>query len=168
MAGDESIITRAIMGLIQGRSEADLLVGIVSAGTPRDDAGLVLQEARKRVQLAADWNRDEQLGLAIRRLNLILKLALPDPDDPFKAEEVDLAIAIRAQVELNKLLRLHEVPRGDAGDPDEGGSDRADEISRARAHLADLFDVPDDYPLSEIARMAAEKLRACDGNDPAG
>lgn len=154
----DQAVEAAVLVLIRGQDDGAALAAIIRHGVAQDDAGLVLVEAKKRLQLAADYHRDEQLGLAIRRLNRLIELNL-------REDEGDHGVALRAQVELNKLLRLHEVTTGATGDPEEA-TDRVDELSRARAHLMPLFGgVPDDYPLSELARMAAEKLRTGDGGD---
>lgn len=157
-------VQEAVLCLVGGLAEEAVLAKVVKAGAPPDDAGLVLKEARALVQITADYNRDEQLGLAIRRLNRLIELNVETHDDFSKP---DHAVALRAQVELNKLLRLHEVNAGATGEAEEGdGAGRADEVSKTRAHLSPLFeDLPADYPLSELARMAAEKLRMGDGGD---
>ena len=169
---NEQSILKAVVGLVRGVSNEELEALIVKGGTPRDDAGMVLDEARKRIQLAADYNRDEHLGLAIKRLTRIIELSLPgDPDDPKLEDlvETDLSVAIRSEIELNKLLKLHEVQSGNAGgDEDTPATDRADELGLVRKHLAPMFDVADDYPVSELARMAAERIRVDGGEDPAG
>lgn len=164
---DQAILAAA-MALVRGEDQDAVMARIVRMGVTLDDAGLVLVEARKRIQLAADFHRDEQLGLAIRRLNMLIERNMGEEGSAsdFLGNH---AVALRAQIELNKLLRLHEVGTGATGDPDEA-TDRVDELSRARGHLAPLFaGVPHDYPLSELARMAAEKVRtAYVGEDEAG
>jgi hypothetical protein len=63
---------------------------------PKDDADMVLAESKKRLQIAADYHRDQQLGLAISRLNRLIELNLLE-------DEGDHGVALRAQVELNQL-----------------------------------------------------------------
>ena len=156
----EKAISSSVLGLVRGLTTESLIELIVTFGITRDDAGLVLEEAKKRVQLAADFNRDEQYGLAINRYNRLIELNLPEEDDESTG---DLSIALRAQIELSKLLRLHEMPKGSTGDPDAPGTDKGDELERVRAHLGGILDeFPDDYPVSELARIAADRLRAAD------
>lgn len=153
----DAAVISAVVTLVGGGTEREAIATILQAGVTQDDAGLVLIEARKRIQLAADYHRDEQLGLAIMRLNRLIELNL-------EADLGDHGVTLRAQIELNKLLRLHEVNTGAAGGEPDEATDRADELGRARAHLAPLFaGTPDDYPLSELARMAAEKVRTAHG-----
>lgn len=150
----------AVLALVRGLAEEAVVAQLVQAGTPKDDAGLVVKEARNRIQLTADYNRDEELGKSIRRLERLIEANI---DSEFASSKT---IALQAQRELNKLLRLHEASAGATGEAEEGdGAGRADELSRTRAHLAGVLDAPDDYPLSELARMAAEKLRTADGGD---
>jgi hypothetical protein len=165
---NQDAIDSAVLLLVRGAADSAIVARLVRGGIVADDAGLVIVEARKLIQLSAHYNRDEQLGLAIRRLNRLVELNLEgdsgqaDDDDPGRQ---DHAVALRAQVELNKLLRLHEVNTGGTGEPEESdGADRVDLITTVRDHLAPLFpSVPDDYPVSELARMAAERVRMADG-----
>jgi len=153
-------IDMAVLALVRGATDSAIAAELVSAGTPRDDAGLVLTEARKRVQLTADYNRDEQLGLAICRLTKIVEANIDN-----KISEAQ-SVALRAQNELNKLLRLHEVRNGVTGEPQEDDSaERITDLSKVREHLAPLFNVPEDYPAPELARMAAERIRMADGGE---
>lgn len=165
----EAAISSSILGLVRGLSDEQLIAQVMRHKIPRDDAGMIIADAKKRIQLTADFNRNEQLGLAIKRLNRILELSMPSGeqgDELHDEIKSDLPVAIRAQVELNKLLKLHEVPAGNSGDPDEPGSDRGDELERVRAHLSGVLDeVPDDYPVSELARIAADRVRAAHAGD---
>ena len=169
----EPAILEAVVLLVRGANDDAIAAKLQRGGTPRDDAGIVIAEAKKRIQLTAHYNRDEQLGLAIRRLGRLVELNLDRPADDDGEEsplerilQQDHGVALRAQVELNKLLRLHEVYSGDSGEPEDGeGSERIDELASVREHLGPLFpDVPDDYPISELARMAANEVaRTADG-----
>jgi len=154
-SGWDAAISAGVLALVQGRTAEDALAEIMRAGVPADDAGIVLKECRKRIQIAAEYNREEQLGLAISRLTLVVEKTIVDPET--------LNLALQAQKELNKLLRLHEVPAGGASVEDDDGADRSDELARVREHLAGVIDAPADYPPSELARMAAEKIRAAHG-----
>lgn len=169
--GDQDAIDAAVVLLVRGAADSAIVARLVLQGVPRDDAGLVIVEARKRIQLTAAYNRDEQLGLAIRRLNRLVELNLDrDAEHTNALEDLlkqDHAVALRAQTELNKLLRLHEVNEGASGEPEEGdSSERADALSAITDHLAplaQLLGVPEDYPINELARMAADRVRMAHG-----
>ncbi len=166
MAGNqnkETAISSSILGLVRGLSGEQLIAVVVQHGIARDDAGLIIEEAKKRIQLAADFNRDEQYGLAIKRYNRLIELNMPEGDELATG---DLTIVLRAQIELSKLLRLHEIPKGSTGDPDAPGTDKGDELERVRVHLAGVLEgFPDDYPVSELSRIAADRLRAADAGE---
>jgi hypothetical protein len=167
-SGNQEAIELAVVLLVRGMAESGIAARLVREGTPRDDAGIVITEARKRIQITASYNRQEQLGLSIRRLSRLVELNLDrDAEHANALEDLlkqDHAVALRAQVELNKLLRLHEVSNGITGEADETDeSERADALAAVDHHLRPLFNVPDDYPVTELARMAAERVRMADG-----
>jgi len=150
-------IAAGVLAIVGGGDDQRAIGDIIRSGTPQDDASLVLAEAKRRIQITADYHRDEQLGLAIRRLNRLIERNLEDIDG-------DDAIVLRSQVELNKLLRLHDVRSGADG-PAEGES-RTDDLAEVRGHLAPLFPaLPADYPVNELARMAAETVRTAHGRE---
>jgi len=157
----EPAIMAAVMALIRGLSDEETTKKILSCKIALDDVGIVLAEARKRIQLTAEYNRDEQLGLAIKRLNRIIELSLPEENDSSWGDGADPQTAIRAQIELNKLLKLHEVQAGSTGDPDDDlGENKSEQLTRVRDHLQPLFsELDDDYPIDELARIAADQLR---------
>jgi len=103
------------------------------------DVTAAIAEARRRITLAADYRRDEQLGLAIRRLNHCYATA---------QRVGDVRAAITAQRALNELLTLDAAPPAvDAGDA------LADHI---RDHLAPHTPETDDP--YEMVRLAALRL----------
>jgi len=134
--------------LLSGLREQQILDTAVSKLklTPKQ-AAEALRRARRALTLAADYHRDEQLGLAIDRLNECYARA---------RAIADTKTALQAQRELNRLLRLYDQPE-DSTQP----SDPADADSRlARSHLAALGLAPeaDSLPLSELARLAAAEI----------
>jgi len=107
------------------------------------EADAAIHEARLRLTLAADYHRDEQLGLAISRLNECYAKSLASGD---------LKTCVQVQRELNRLLRLYEqpMPTDTDGEPPE--------VVEARAHLANLGLGGPDTPLPELARLAAQEI----------
>lgn len=110
---------------------------------PAQVAGAIAR-AKRMITTAADYDRDEQIGIAVTRLNDLYSLAYKDNDKK---------TATHIQKELNKLLNLYHAP---AADPQGGAHD--EEIASARKYLAPLFDGGDSLPLSELCRLAAGRL----------
>lgn len=107
-------------------------------------AGAHVLEASRRITLAADYNRDEELGKAHTRLNLIYAKSLTMSD---------LRVSLAAQKELNRLLDLTQTaPPDEEPKAAERQNPEADAI---RAHLVPLLDTDDTTPLPEVARLAA-------------
>jgi hypothetical protein len=115
-------------------------------------AAELVTDARNRITIAADYQRDEQIGTAVLRLNdLYQKAAVAKPPDHKSA--------LAAQRELNKLLGLYagggqaQAPAGGAGDAARAQLDLID------AYLRPLNLCAETYPIEEVARVAAELIR---------
>jgi hypothetical protein len=106
----------------------------------------LLAECRQRIALAANFDRAAELGKAIVRLQ--------DCYARHAAIE-DWKGCVATQKELNRLLRLYEIPAGPAP-PLEIPAD--EESDQARAHLAGLFEHGDSLPLAELCRLAAARI----------
>jgi hypothetical protein len=115
-------------------------------------AASAIAEARLRILIAARWQRDEQLGTALVRLNDIYRRAL-------SAQDAKTALAV--QKELNRLLDLY---RPAAKPPPAAPGDRpsspaaVDEMAAARAHLAPLGLGNESTPLAELCRLAVLRI----------
>ncbi len=111
-----------------------------------------VKKAAKKITTAADYNRTKEAGTAYFRLNDIYKKAL---------KSADIKTALAAQKEISKLIGLYGgVVQNMASD--DGESDITDsqaELTAIGKHLLPLGLAPDDYPLKEHARIAAEKIR---------
>lgn len=113
-----------------------------------------VKEARRRLQLAAEYNRDEALGTAIQRLNTLYAAAV---------QEKDTRSAIAAQKEINRLLDLTRTADADAI---AGGDGEAAAILAAVvAHLAPLDLAADDTPPDELARLAVAEILKLKGRN---
>ncbi|MFW6125106.1 MAG: hypothetical protein ACOC46_03065 [Pirellulales bacterium] len=123
-------------------------------GLTEQQADRALQAAQKKITLAADFNRVEEIGQAYMRLNHIYARAL-------RAQ--DCKTALSAQRELHNLMSLYDGQRpagAEAGDGPEASDARA-----ARAHLAALDLGPADASLAELARLAVAKIVALEGDE---
>lgn len=136
-----------------------LILRIVMGQTPDDaasemrlsakDAPKLIAQARKQITLAANYHRDEQLGLAISRLNDVYSRA---------AEEEELKVCMQAQKELNRLLNLHSAP-----DRAVGLSEESQELAAIREYLLPYNLAGDETPATstaELVRLAVARLPA--------
>jgi len=142
---------RVILLLISGMSAEAAEGYCVSQGQPPDEAKSIVAEARKRITVAADFTRDEQLGKAVLRLEDLYAKAIAAQD---------IRSALQAQRELNRLLALY----GDARRVEEAGDDLESSASRRQLDLIAAYLMPlkvadTSYPVEEHARVAAELLR---------
>jgi len=106
-----------------------------------------LAEGRRRITLAADYHRDQELGTAISRLNNLYSESI---------RLHDVRTALQAQRELNRLMDLYSLP---AETP--AGADlvqAAADLVAARAHLLPLRLAAADAPLPEHARLAVARI----------
>jgi hypothetical protein len=113
-----------------------------------DTAAAAVSEAVNRIQIAADFNRQEEIGRAYTRLNMIFAKANAQADFP---------IALSAQRELNTLLALHRPAGTETAAAPESNS-AADTEDAIRQHLEPLELAPPQTPLPELARLAALAL----------
>ncbi len=114
------------------------------------DAALL--EARRRITLAADYNRVDEIGTAYVRLNEVFRRALAIQDNK---------TALAAQRELCKLLRLYDAVSPAAGGAGGAADDRTaatEDAARARAHLVTLGLGEADESLTELARLAVLRI----------
>jgi len=113
----------------------------------------VVAEARKRLTLAAEYNRDELLGTALTRLNDLYSRCIRSQNE---------AKALHVQREINRLTGLYDEPP--PADIDADGETAADgemvgEMEAVGEHLFALELTTRAYPLREHARLAAQRIR---------
>jgi hypothetical protein len=150
MSTENPVLDKVLLLMVSGLSHADLTAVCVSKlGVPPERVADIIAQTRRKLTLAADYNRDEQIGTAVTRLNDIYSRAI---------REQDTKVCLAAQKELNKLLDLYRMTAEHA---DYGsGNDEADsETAAVAAHLLPLKLVPETHPLREHARVAAEMVR---------
>ena len=153
MTDDARISTirdRVVLLLINGVSVTAAESYCMTQGVGPDDAGRIVGEARKKITVAADYTRDEQLGRAIMRMEDLYAKSITAQD---------VRTAIQAQRELNRLLSLY-TPRGDTGTP--AAEDVAllrRQIELISGYLLPLQLTDAQYPIEEHARLAADAIR---------
>lgn len=126
---------------------AELLAADKSATIPAAAVTAYIAEARRLVTLAADYDRDEELGRAIRRFHEVYA-------DATTAKEH--RCRIDAQKELCRLMRLYDDPEAAAAA--RGTTDSEAELGRILGHLEPLALAPPGTPPAELVRLAVEKL----------
>lgn len=137
--------------------ESVLTAAQAKLGMTPQAAEAAYDEARRRITLAADFNRVAEIGLAVARLNDLYGRS-------FRA--ADFKVALATQRELNKLLDLYAreaAATGTKAAGGEAGNNDAEalraELDAIRAHLLPLELAAETYPLREHARLAAEIVR---------
>jgi hypothetical protein len=155
-------VDKVVLMLVSGVSaEAAEVACVEKLKLKRADAKAAIIDARRRITIAADYNRTEEIGTAYIRLHDLYKRSL---------NVQDVKTALAAQKELNKLLDLYtalrtgELEEATDGEMGERGIAAA-ELAAVREHLLPLELAPEDYPIAEHARIAADLIRK--RHDPA-
>jgi hypothetical protein len=154
---NDSTIDRVLLWMVSGLAGADLETACV-AKLEVDPANVkaVIAEARKRLTLAAEYNRDELLGTALTRLNdLYSRCIRAGVDGEAKAIGPNLAKALDVQREINRLTGLYRQPSLAL---DSGGGEAAEELEAIGEYLLPLAMTSESYPLREHARLAAQRI----------
>ena len=141
---------RIVLLLINGMSPEAAEAYCLQQGAALDDARTVVTDARRRITVAADYTRDEQLGKAVIRLDDLYAKSIAGQD---------IRTALQAQREINRLLSLYG-PRKD--EPPDGADDIVSlrrQFDLIASYLLPLQLAAEHYPVEEHARIAAEILR---------
>ncbi len=153
MSVSEENLNKIIIALVSGASnEMAEQICVSKLGLKLKDAKSAIIDARKQITVAADFNRVDELGTAIIRLQDVYAKSM---------RVQDTKTALAAQKELNKLLDLYravEHAQSMGGDL-EAVSIAEQELAAIAQHLLPLNLAKKDYPLSGHARIVAEKLR---------
>jgi hypothetical protein len=158
MNGDmeDSVVDRVLLWMVSGLSGNDLVNACI-AKLEVDPAQVkgVIDEARKRLTVAADYNRDELLGTALTRLNDLYARCIRQVADG----NPNLGKALDVQREINRLVGLYRQPSLPPSGGSEGGGETSDELAAVAEHLLPLGLADEHLPLREHARLAAQRIR---------
>jgi hypothetical protein len=147
---NESHLDTVVLWLVSGMSDQAIAAACSGKlGLAPDDAKAAIDEARRRITLAADYRRDEMIGQALTRLNDLYGRCLRRADEPAM-----LTKALDVQKEINRLAGLHAKSVLEV-EPDTHN----EELDAIAAHLLPLKLAGEAYPLREHARLAAQKIR---------
>lgn len=157
---NDTVLDRVIIWMVSGLSGADLENACI-AKLDVDPAQVraVVAEARKRLTLAAEYNRDELLGTALTRLNDLYSRCIRAGND---GSGPNLAKALDVQKELNRLTGLYR-PTGLLAQ-EHGSSEADEELDAIGRYLLPLALASENYPLREHARLAAQRISEIKGN----
>mgnify|MGYP000151929405 CR=1 FL=1 len=150
---DHPALDKVLLLMVSGLSAGELASACTSKlGVQAADVDALIASARRKLTVAAEFNRDEKIGEAVTRLNDLYARAI---------RATDLKTSAMVQRELNKLLGLYWRPREDTPKPgaEPGESPEAKELAVIREHLEPLNLAPKGHPIREIARIAAEAIR---------
>lgn len=136
------ISDRIILGIVAGLPAERVAR---SVGVPEAEIDSAVKAARRKLTLAAEHHRDEQLGIAITRINECYAQS--------KAVK-DVKQQIAAQKELNRLLDLYRPVESNQPIDDRAAA----ELSAIRAYLAPLDLAPQTSATVELARLAAAEI----------
>ncbi len=142
---DLRLVDRLILLATNGATESDLQTAATKLAIAPEAAAAHIAEAKRRLTLAANYNRDEQLAIAITRLHECYAQSRGIQD---------IKTCVACQREINKLTQLYALPTADKTDDDAEPPDQA----AARAHLAPLFPDAGAAPLAELCRRAAGEI----------
>jgi hypothetical protein len=138
---------KIVLLLVSGLQRSAVEEAAAKLGLEPAEIGEAIAEAKLRIAIAARWDRDEQLGSALIRLNDLYRRSLAIQDSK---------TALAAQKEINKLLELHRPSPATDG----RAADLAGELAAARGQLTPLGLGDDTLNLPELCRRAVLKLLA--------
>lgn len=142
---DHPAIDKIILLLVSGITPSDLRTACteklnVAAG----DVNAVVAAARRRITVAADYDRDEEVGKAVTRLNDLYARAIRNQDT---------RTALATQREINRLLSLYQ-PAEPAAEIDSAG----EELEQVREHLLPLKLGRHESSTVELVRLAVTEI----------
>lgn len=142
-------IEKIVLLMVSGLNKDSLRdAAIQKLAVPPEQAVAFIAEAKRRLNVAAKYDPDEKLGEAMTRLNDIYARSL-------KAQDMKTALA--AQREIDRIVGLYGLQGASAASSESEGSNT--ELEAIASHLRPLNLAPDDYPLPEVARIAADRIR---------
>ena len=147
-------LDKIILLMVSGMTREDLQAAAGKLEIAPAEIENVIRAARRKINKAAKINQAQAIGTALARLNDIYSRALKANDG---------RTALQAVKELNKLQDLYrpQKPNPDAAAGND--STAAAELAKIREHLQPLALAAADYPLHELARLAAEIVRIHQG-----
>jgi hypothetical protein len=149
MPATDADIDKIILMLTSGASRASIAeAATAKMNLPPAVAKAAMAEARRRLTLAARYNRDQALGVAISRLETCYSRSMAIQD---------VKTAVACQRELNKLMGLYQTPAATAETVPNTAPSR--DAVLARKHLAALaLAGGETATLAELCRLAVARI----------
>ena len=142
----EEVIERIVGLLVSFRSRSEVYKVVVEHEafklSPAETTAAI-DEASRRIALAANHDFDAEVGTAKTRLNDLYEKALAT---------ADVKTALAAVKERNRLLSLYPRTTSLSGSPRGGTTEAEVELLAIRTALLPLVGVDEEEPTSEIAR----------------
>jgi len=147
----EGALDKIILLLVSGVGRSTITEAVGKLGLAGDAAATAIAEAQTRIAIAARWDRNEQMGTALVRLNDCYRRALG-------SEDAKTALAV--QREINRLLTLSAPPAPDPAPLGTAMSAAAtdSDAAAARAHLAALGFEDEGISLAEMCRLTVLRV----------
>ena len=150
----DSTIERVLLWMVYGLAGADLESACVAKlDVDPSQVRSVIAEARKRLTLAAEYNRDELLGTALTRLNDLYSRCIRTAGE---GSGPNLSKALDVQREINRLTGLYSKPS--LVGMESGSTESGEELAAVGEDLFPLALAGENYPLREHARLAAQRI----------
>ena len=142
-------LDQLVLLLISGTS-LEKLKGycVANFSMTEEEAVAAADQARRRISLAADFTKNEQLGMSINRLESIFSKA---------TAAKDIKTALQAQRELNRLMGLYVSDKTQSTGAGNEELERKLELIESYILPLQLTDIT--YPIEEHVRIAANILR---------
>jgi hypothetical protein len=147
-------IELAVLALVRGGTHEQAAMVVRNKGIDAVTADAAVREAVDRLALAADFDRRHELGLAIQQLRDVYASSM---------KSGKATAAFHARRELNKVFNLYNIDPLELAGESAQESESAEALKLIDGHLRQVVglcvDIPDDYPIYEIARIAANIVR---------
>lgn len=137
--------------MVSGLSGEELAAGAAKLGIPPADVPDAIAEARKRITIAADYDRDLEVGTAIIRLNDLYNRSIRDGDN---------RTALQAVKGLAKLLDLEGcAQRTEEAIAEAAAAPYVEQLNAIEEYIRPLYLVRPRRSLVDDVRVAAELIK---------
>ena len=149
----EKTVQQVVLWMVSNFTGDRLREAIVSKlGAAPEEVTALVEEAKRRITLAATFDRDEMVGKALMRLEDLYSRYLVEAS----TNPAYFAKALDVQREINRLAGLYKQAELSIGVL--AGGDGDEQLAQVAAHLLPLQLADERMPLVEHARLAAVEI----------